>query len=165
MYDNGHMMVCMGGFYADSFKMHSGNRQGCPLSPLLFDVLVNTTFWQSLCQRYCHTRCIHCTVSRIKTSTCPGGHMQMTLSGWNPTFADAKTFCTASTTGSKMGDGTRTSECRVLCISSNGSKLAHANARYSTPAGDLPVVTEYKYLGIMLDEIQHYHEVLDHMRG
>lgn len=146
MYRNSKMTVRAGGRTTRSFGMKRGNRQGCPLSPLLFIIFVNRLLRD--------TSCGGVTVpgvrKNLQLATCGGGQYADDLVALESTLENAKSFCERiHEWGVKWGMELGLTKCGVLLwTESEEERQAYEASVFATPAGELPKVETYKYLGI-----------------
>lgn len=144
MYQNSKMSILAGGQNTRFFGMKRGNRQGCPLSPLLFIIFVNYLLKESSAGGV--------TVPGVP-QPCQGGLYADDVIGLEGSCEAAKEFCEKIYKwGKKWGMELGLSKCGVMLLSGSPEEQAvHAEATYSCPDGELPKVTEYKYLGIEME--------------
>jgi exonuclease III len=150
MYRNSKMTVKAGGKTTRSYGMKRGNRQGCPLSPLLFIIFINHLLGE--------TSCGGVTVAGVKKNqniaTCAGGQYADDLVALEATAEAAEAFCMKIYEwGRKWGMELGVTKCGVMLWSEDeGEMYDYALATFTTPDGDLPKVDEYKYLGIEMQK-------------
>ena len=144
MYNNSKMTVKAGGFFADPFQMHRGNQQGCPLSPLLFIILMNNVFkgdkWPGV---YTRTN-----INRCKGGMYADDVVLLTESKIQATEAADAIY----EWGQKWGMDINLAKSAVICFTDNEELLAdHQSHKYDTKCGTIPTGEKYKYLGIVID--------------
>lgn len=144
IYKNSRMMVRAGGRVTNTFGMKRGNRQGCPLSPLLFILFINYLLKEATAGGV--------TVPGVSTK-CSGGLFADDLVALEETSEAAKRFCdNIYKWGQKWGMELGIGKCGVILWSEDEEeKKSHAETTYDTPAGVIPKVDVYKYLGIEMD--------------
>lgn len=144
MYDNSKMTVKTGGFLAEPFMMHRGNRQGCPLSPLLFIILMNSIFkgdkWPGV-------------YTRANVDRCKGGMYADDVIMLAETPERAKEAAEALYQwGQKWGMTINVAKSAVICFTDDAEILEnHKSFNYKVTCGEIPAGTNYKYLGIVVD--------------
>lgn len=150
MYRNSKMTVRAGGRTTRSFGMKRGNRQGCPLSPLLFIIFVNRLLRDTSCGGVA----VPGVRENMKIAKCGGGQYADDLVALESTLEDAKAFCQRIYDwGLKWGMELGVAKCGVLLwTESEEERRAYEATSFLTPAGELPRVAVYKYLGIEMQE-------------
>ena len=150
MYRNSKMTVKAGGRLTRSFGMKRGNRQGCPLSPLLFIIFVNHLIRDTSCGGVT----VPGVVKNMKIATCGGGQYADDLVALEATVEAAESFCQKIYDwGVKWGMELGISKCGVILWSdSEDHQYDYAMSTFTTPDGDLPKVDTYKYLGIEMQK-------------
>jgi exonuclease III len=151
MYRNAEMTVKAGGQKSESFGMLRGNRQGCPLSPLLFIIFVNHLLKEASAGGI--------SVPGITvpvqggSCSCPGGMYADDLVGLESSAEAAKAFCIQIYNwGRKWGMELGILKCGVLLWSDDDKERELYEATsFTTPDGEIPKVDMYKYLGIELE--------------
>lgn len=149
MYKNSIMTVRAGGYLGNSFRMKRGTRQGCPLSPLLFILFINHILKGAAS--------VGVKVPGLFQDKCDGGLYADDVIALVETAKAAQEVCThiyewGQQWGMELGIG----KCGVMCWSDSVEvKAAHDSMTYNTPAGEIPKVKEYKYLGIYVTETLH----------
>lgn len=144
MYQNSRMSIVAGGQNTCFFGMKQGNCQGCPLSPLLFIIFVNYLLKESTAGGV--------TIPGVSQS-CQGDIYADDVIGLEKNCKDAQEFCQKIYTwGQKWGMELGLPKCGVMLLSNSSEEQeVHASTLYKCPDGELPKVTEYKYLGIEME--------------
>ncbi|TFY81456.1 hypothetical protein EWM64_g2557 [Hericium alpestre] len=144
MYRNSRMSIVAGGRTTRFFGMKRGNRQGCPLSPLLFIIFVNYLLRDSTAGGV--------TVPGVD-QRCQGGLYADDVVALEETSEKAQEFCKRIYDwGQKWGMELGLPKCGVMLFSTSDEEHQHHNAQtYSCADGDLPIVQMYKYLGIEME--------------
>jgi exonuclease III len=149
IYGNSKMTVRAGGRLAPSFRMWRGNRQGCPLSPLLFILFVNSLLKDSTAGGVEVPKSKHVLWDKVERK-CPGLFYADDVVGLEETPAKAKEFAQGVWRwGQKWGMDMGIPKCGVICWAAGPIvRNQHRNIVYDTPAGVIPKVESYKYLGV-----------------
>ena len=144
IYGNSNMAVRIDGATSRVFQMYRGVRQGCPLSPLLFLLFIESILQESV----------------------PDGVMIPGLANQKSKgtmYAD-DVLCLVETTQQaqqviwnldrwckKWGMELGINKCGVMLWPWGPNAPTITNEKFPTTDGEIPVVTEYKYLGVWLD--------------
>ncbi|GBE87773.1 LINE-1 retrotransposable element ORF2 protein [Sparassis crispa] len=147
MYRTSRIHVSAGGHRTRTFGMARGTRQGCPLSPILFIIFVNNLLRE--------TTCGGITVPGLSVANkCPGGKYADDVVGLEETDEKAQRFCNnVREWGVKWGMEMGLAKCGVMLITGDEElDERHRQNVYDTPEGPLPIVDEYKYLGITMQK-------------
>jgi len=160
LYRDNKVRVKMGGHLSTPFDMLRGNRQGCPLSPLLFIIFINGILNE------CSAGGV--TVPAVKEWEWPEGralprHVDAKCKGLM--YADdvialedsmerAKEACeNLDRWAQKWGMELGIAKCGVICWSKDEEiRKQHGETTYMAGSAEIPKVNRYKYLGIWVDE-------------
>lgn len=148
MYSHSKMRVRVGGHLAEFFDMLRGNRQGCPLSPILFILFINSIWKNSPIDGV--------SIDRI-FSRCKGGMFadDIVALASDPTEAQA-VLTHIYEWGQKWGMELGIPKCGVMYWGDkNMIHHWYSETSFTTPEGEIPKVSTYKYLGINVDENWH----------
>ncbi|KEP45596.1 reverse transcriptase, partial [Rhizoctonia solani 123E] len=139
LYTNAKIRVRSGGKLSDSFGMLRGNRQGCPMSPLLFDIFVNFLLEE------CGTG-----VGDLNEDPCLGGQFADDLVALCESIEDIKLFLTRLYNWCvKWGMEIGPQKSGVMLFGGTEAiRAEYNNTSFKAGPDDIPKVTEYKYLGI-----------------
>ncbi|THH27478.1 hypothetical protein EUX98_g6712 [Antrodiella citrinella] len=156
MYRHSAISVRMGGKTGDPFEMLRGTRQGCPLSPLLFILFINHILKD-------------CSLGGVEVPGSPGtsrAHLNLPLRGKckGSLYADdlillEENLLRARGACEKLADWAKKwgmelglQKCGVMLWSTSEEEIAlYSDTEFDTPAGRIPQVDRYKYLGIWVD--------------
>jgi exonuclease III len=152
LYDDSLLQVnCGGGIHTRDIKLNRGVRQGCPCSPTLFNVFINDILDK------CTPYGVHVHYSGMGTETRNGEH-SMQLVGL--LFADDLVLICPSRRKlrkalKRLGTWADTwkmrfgaAKCGVMCVSSDNDNESIRNETWVLQGEAIPVVKEYKYLGL-----------------
>ena len=160
LYRDNKVRVRTGGYLSDPFDMLRGNRQGCPLSPLLFIIFINGILKE-------------CTAGGVEVpavkewdwegrgalpqmvdSTCEGLIYADDIIALENSVENAKTVCqNLENWAQKWGMELGIAKCGVICWSKDEEiQKRHKEATYMAGNAEIPKVEKYKYLGIWVDE-------------
>ncbi|CAL1703472.1 unnamed protein product [Somion occarium] len=153
IYDNAKVAVQIDGLVGNAFRMSRGTKQGCPLSPLLFILFINRILQKSSVAGV--------SVPGVQQNLA-GGLYADDLIALEETVTAAQNVCLKLYEwGKRWGMELGISKCGVMLWSSDDSiHMEFEAARFPTPAGEIPKVEEYKYLGIWVDST-----LIDHRNG
>lgn len=152
MYGHSAMRVRINGELSEPFDMLRGTRQGCPLSPLLFLLFINTAL------RDASVSGVSVPGTRAPMGQgvryCPGGMYADDIKGLEATVKDTQVFVRRMWEwGQRWGMELGFNKCGVMCWTRDPAiRAEHDAAVYATPEAEVPKVTEYKYLGITVNE-------------
>jgi exonuclease III/predicted negative regulator of RcsB-dependent stress response len=160
LYRDNKVRVRTGGYLSDLFEMLRGNRQGCPLSPLLFIIFINGILKE-------------CSAGGVKVpavkewdweapgalpglvdAKCEGLMYADDVIALEDSVENAKTVCeNLEQWAQKWGMELGISKCGVICWSTDEEiRKAHEETTYMAGNAEIPKVDKYKYLGIWVDE-------------
>ena len=160
LYRDNRVRIRAGGHLSDPFDMLRGNRQGCPLSPLLFIIFINgilkectaggvkvpgVTDWD-----WNHPGALPRTVD----ATCEGLMYADDVIALEGSVEAAKQACEKlEEWAQKWGMELGIAKCGVMCWSKDEEVLKqHKDTTYMAGNAEIPKVDKYKYLGIWVDE-------------
>lgn len=159
MYRNSEMAVRACGKLSPPFNMLRGNRQGCPLSPLLFIMFVDHVLEETN-PRGCG---LEVPTSKRKDPTTAkakdyieidGGLYADDLVCFEDSLENAKARCELLVEwGEKWGMEQNFEKCGILLWSYDKDiRSAYEEMTFHTKKGTFPKVTQYTYLGIVVTE-------------
>lgn len=159
LYRDNKVRIRTGGHLSDPFDMIRGNRQGCPLSPLLFIIFINGILKE-------------CTVNGVKVpavkdleweegnalpreveAKCEGLMYADDVIALENSVENAQKVCeNLEEWAKKWGMELGIAKCGVMCWSKDQETLRkHEEATYKAGEAEIPKVEKYKYLGIWVD--------------
>lgn len=144
IYRNSEISILAGGKTTCHFGMLRGTRQGCPLSPLLFIIFVNSLLRES-------------TAGGVDVpgtgKRCQGAQYADDVVVLEETKENAQSFCQRIYEwGQEWGIELGLKKCGVILFSDKKNEQdMHKKTVYSCTDGVLPTVEEYKYLGITVN--------------
>ena len=160
LYRDNKVRVRTGGYLSDPFDMKRGNRQGCPLSPLLFIIFINGIL------KECSAGGV--TVPAVKQwewnegsalprnvdAVCAGLMYADDVIALENSVENAQKVCNSlEQWAQKWGMELGIAKCGVLCWSKDEEVLKkHKETTYMAGDAEIPKVDKYKYLGIWVDE-------------
>lgn len=160
LYRDNKIRVRTGGYLSDPFDMRRGNRQGCPLSPLLFIIFINGILkecsaggvevpavtdldWTAegalpvRTNAMCAGLMYADDVIALEDSAEKAQRVCQNLEGW------------AEKWGMELG----IAKCGVICWSKDEEvRKQHEETTYMAGNAEIPKTEKYKYLGIWVDE-------------
>lgn len=149
---------CGGGLMTNDIPVERGVRQGCPASPLLFNIFINDILGE-------------CSSSGVHILGSPGGAGAVRkVPGL--LFADdlvltspsRKKLASALRAITRWGDAWEltfnAAKCGVMGVGSRGATVSEK--QWELQGGVIPIVQKYKYLGIWFTEKWSYDEMLVH---
>ena len=160
LYRDNKVRIRTGGYLSDPFDMMRGNRQGCPLSPLLFIIFINGILKE-------------CTAGGVKVpavkewdwegrgalpglvdSTCEGLIYADDVIALEDSVENAQTVCqNLEQWAQKWGMELGIAKCGVICWSKDEEvQKKHKDTTYMAGNAEIPKVEKYKYLGVWVDE-------------
>jgi len=167
LYRDNKVRVRTGGHLSDPFDMLRGNRQGCPLSPLLFIIFINGILKE-------------CTVGGVKVPAVKdldweeGNTLPQTVEAkcerlmyadnviaLEDSVENAQTVCeNLEEWARKWGMEQGIAKCGVMCWSKDEEILRkHKKTTYRAGNAEILKVKEYKYLGIWVDVLESLQEM------
>lgn len=145
IYETSEMSVKIDGVNSRSFRMYRGVRQGCPLSPLLFLLFINPILEESVPKGV--------EVPGLGWRTSRGAMYADDLLCLVENKEQAQQVVTGLDNWcKKWGMELGLPKCGVMMWPWGPSAPSLQNETFRTASGEVPVVTEYKYLGVWLDQ-------------
>ncbi|KAB5588120.1 reverse transcriptase [Ceratobasidium theobromae] len=144
LYRNAKIKVRSGGLLSDPFGMARGNRQGCPMSPILFDIFVNFLLDETN----------PLGVGNLIDDWCRGGQFADDLVALCGSIEQVQSFLTKLKEWcDKWGMEIGPQKSGVMMFGGSEALRAKYNETTFTAGDDeIPKVKEYKYLGIIMHE-------------
>ena len=163
LYRKNRVRVRVGGRLSKSFRMRRGNRQGCPLSPLLYIIFINGILKECSAGGVevpgtkrndpNETGALRGFGLRTIDDVCPGLIYADDVLAFEESHLKAQEFLENLDKWAKEWDaelGIR--KCGVMCWSDKEETIrGHSQTVYMSGANEIPKVDEYKYLGIRVD--------------
>jgi exonuclease III len=160
LYRDNKVRIRAGGYLSDPFEMLRGNRQGCPLSPLLFIIFINGIL------KDCSAGGVKVpavkewewsegsALPRTVDATCAGLMYADDVIALENSVDNAKQVCeNLEDWAQKWGMELGIAKCGVICWSKDEEvRKQHEETTYKAGNAEIPKVEKYKYLGIWVDE-------------
>jgi len=160
LYRDNKVRIRAGGYLSDPFDMLRGNRQGCPLSPLLFIMFMNGIL------KECSAGGVKVpavkdldwetegALPRTTEAKCEGLIYVDDVIALEETVENAKKACeNLEQWANKWGMELGINKCGIICWSNDEQiKKQHKETTYMAGNAEIPKVEKYKYLGIWVDE-------------
>jgi len=162
LYRDNRIRVRVGGKLSEQFEMKRGNRQGCPLSPLLYIIFINGILKECTAggvkvpgtKREDPTRMGALPGYNTTTDVCPGLAYADDILSFEETNEKAQKFLENLEKWTQEWDAEiGIKKCGVMCWSGNEeTHQTHQQTTYKAGNNEIPKVDQYKYLGIWVDK-------------
>lgn len=164
LYRKNRIRVRVGGRLSKSFRMRRGNRQGCPLSPLLYIIFINGILKECSAGGVevpgtkrddpNDTGALRGLGYRTVSDVCPGLIYADDVLAFEDSPLKAQLFLEKLDRWAKEWDAEiGIQKCGVICWSEKEETIrGHSETVYMAGANEIPKVAKYKYLGIWVDE-------------